>query len=141
MKKLKHLKQAVIATAFAAVSISSAGVSHASDQQTTAVSRIELARSDVPGTDLETRLYLIVYPPGAAAPVHHHPVEGIGYIVEGTARSAFGTDAPVTLATGQGFHDKANIAHTIFENTDAQKPLKFIIAYTVQKGAPVLETP
>lgn len=105
------------------------------------VTRTELEHSDIPGTNLETRLYLIVYLPGTVAPVHHHPVEGIGYIVEGTARSAFGSDAPVILVAGQGFHDKANITHTIFENMDTHKPLKFIVAYTVQKGAPVLETP
>lgn len=106
-----------------------------------AISRIELGHSDVPGTDLETRLYLITYAPGVAAPLHHHPVEGIGYIVEGAARSAFGTDVPVTLAAGQGFHDQAMTAHTVFANADARKPLKFLVAYTVRKGAPVMEVP
>lgn len=103
--------------------------------------RTELERSDVPGTNLETRLYLIVYPPGASAPVHHHPVEGIGYIIEGKARSAFGSDAPVTLVAGQSFHDRAMIPHTVFANADTQRPLTFVVAYTVEKGAPVIETP
>lgn len=105
------------------------------------VTRIELEHSDLPGTNLETRLYLIVYPPHTVAPVHHHPVEGIGYIVKGTARSAFGSDAPITLVAGQSFHDKADITHTIYENADAHRPLKFVVAYTVQKGTPVLEMP
>ena len=82
----------------------------------TSVRRTELERSDVPGTDLETRLYLIVYPPGAAAPVHHHPVDGIGYILEGAAL-------------------------TIFANVDMHRPLKFLVAYTVKKGAAVIEMP
>src|ERR1700756_2009558 len=68
------------------------------------VTRVEIQHSDVPGTELETRLYLVTYPPGASAPVHHHPVEGLGYILEGTARSAYGSDAPTTFATGQSFH-------------------------------------
>lgn len=105
------------------------------------ITRTELGRSDVPGTDLETRIYLIVFPPGAAAPVHHHPVEGIGYIIEGTARSAFGADAPVVLTAGQSFHDKAMVSHTVFVNADAKKPLKFLVAYTVKKGTPVIEVP
>ncbi|WP_157971428.1 cupin domain-containing protein [Dyella sp. C9] len=105
------------------------------------ITRTELEHSDVPGTDLETRLYLIVLPPGAAAPVHHHPVEGIGYIVEGAARSAFGQEPPVTLIAGQSFHDKAGIPHTVFENADDRKPLRFIVAYTVKKGSPVIEVP
>jgi hypothetical protein len=73
------------------------------------VTRIELAQSDVPGTDLETRLYLITYPAGAAAPVHHHA--------------------------------GANVPHTPFENANPRGPLRFLIAYTVKKGAPVIEVP
>lgn len=113
----------------------------ASTPATSAVTRTEVGRSDVPGTDLETRVYLIVYPPGAAAPVHHHPVEGIGYIIEGTARSAFGADAPVVLTAGQSFRDLAMVPHTVFANVDAEKPLKFLVAYTVKKGAPVIDVP
>jgi len=105
------------------------------------VTRQEIQRSDVPGTDLETRLYLITFPPGAVAPVHHHPVDGLGYIVEGMAESAYGNDAPVTLRAGQSFHDLAVVSHTLFRNADPDKPLKFLVAYTVKKGAPVIEVP
>jgi len=103
--------------------------------------RVEIQRSDVPGTELETRLYLITYPPGASAPVHHHPVDGLGYILEGAARSAYGSDAPVTLVAGQSFHDLAVVPHTVFVNANPDKPLKFLVAYTVKKGAPVIEIP
>jgi len=105
------------------------------------VTRTLLERTDVPGTQLETRLYLMTYPPGVAAPVHHHPVAGVGYIVEGTARSAYGTQLPATLTAGESFQDKVAVPHTVFANADAQKPLVFLIAYTVRKGAPVVETP
>jgi len=103
--------------------------------------RVEIQRSDVPGTELETRLYLITFPPGASAPVHHHPVDGLGYILEGAARSAYGSDAPVTLVAGQSFHDLATVPHTVFVNANPDKPLKFLVAYTVKKGAPVIEIP
>jgi quercetin dioxygenase-like cupin family protein len=105
------------------------------------VTRIELAHGDVPGTDLETRLYLITYPAGAAAPVHHHPVQGLGYILEGEARSAYGQNPPVTLTERQSFVDLANVPHTLFENANPRGPLRFLIAYTVKKGAPVIEIP
>jgi len=85
--------------------------------------RVEIQRSDVPGTELETRLYLITYPPGASA------------------RSAYGSDAPVTLVAGQSFHDLAVVPHTVFVNANPDKPLKFLVAYTVKKGAPVIEIP
>ena len=105
------------------------------------VSRVEIQRSDVPGTELETRLYLITYPPGAAAPLHHHPVDGLGHLLEGTARSAYGSDAPVTLVAGQSFHDLPVVPHTFFVNASADKPLKFLVAYTVKKGQAVIEVP
>jgi quercetin dioxygenase-like cupin family protein len=105
------------------------------------VTRVEIQRSDVPGTELETRLYLITYPPGASAPVHHHPVDGLGYILEGTAQSAYGSDAPTTIVAGQSFHDLPTVPHTYFVNADPEKPLKFLVAYTVKKGQPVIEIP
>ncbi len=108
---------------------------------TNQVTRVEIERSDVPGTDLETRLYLITFPPGLAGRVHHHPVDGLGYILEGKAISAFGNEAPVTLIAGQSFHDQSVIPHTVFANADPDKPLKFLVAYTVKKGVPVIEIP
>jgi quercetin dioxygenase-like cupin family protein len=143
MKKcasLRVVSMLVIACGFAMLANAAAAAAATSTTPRT-ITRTELERSDVPGTDMETRLYLIVYPPGAAAPIHHHPVEGLGYIIEGTARSGFGTEVPVTLTAGQSFRDKANVPHTVFENADNRKPLVFVIAYTVKKGAPVVEMP
>jgi len=109
--------------------------------ESSAVIRTELAHDDVPGTDLETRLYLITYPPGAAAPLHHHPVEGLGYILEGEASSAYGQNRPVTLTEGQSFVDLAGAPHTQFANKNRHRPLRFVIAYIVKKGTPVIEIP
>ncbi|MBD8899540.1 cupin domain-containing protein [Rhodanobacter sp. DHG33] len=143
MKTAAPLQCILALLALPAIAATSANAPPAPDAAATpaSISRIELEHSDVPGTDLETRLYLITFAPGIAAPLHHHPVEGIGYIVEGKARSAFGTEAPVTLTVGQGFHDQAMTAHTVFANADARKPLKFVVAYTVRKGSPVTEVP
>ena len=89
----------------------------------------------------ETRLYLIHYEPGAAAPLHHHPVEGMGYVVRGSFESAFEGEAPVVVHDGQSFRDRAKVPHTLFRNADPSKPLDFVIAYVVRKGAPVMEAP
>jgi quercetin dioxygenase-like cupin family protein len=40
---------------------------------------------DLPG--YESRLVLLEYPPGVAAPVHSHPVAATGYIIEGNVIS------------------------------------------------------
>jgi quercetin dioxygenase-like cupin family protein len=144
MKNIMRHPMKTTAAILGAGTVALTGTTTAADSSNStapAVTRIELAHSDVPGTDLETRLYLITYPPGAAAPLHHHPVEGLGYILEGAAQSAYGQNSPLTLTEGQSLVDLADVPHTIFENTDPHKSLRFLIAYTVEKGAPVIEIP
>jgi len=84
---------------------------------------------------------LIEYGPGVVAPIHHHPVEGVGYVVSGTFESAFSGETPVLVTEGQSFTDRPLVSHTIFSNVDSSKSLKFVISYVVRKGDPVVETP
>ncbi len=114
---------------------------HSSTTSPNGIKRTELERRQIAGTEQEMQLYLIVYPPGVAAPVHHHPTIGMGYVLTGTVESAFGSDDPKIYHVGQSFQDKAITPHTIFRNVDKHKPLKFLIYYTVKKGQPVVETP
>jgi len=95
--------------------------------------------AELPGW--ETRLYLIEYDPGVAAPLHHHPVAGLGYVLTGSFESAFAGEAPVTVRAGEGFADRPLAPHTLFRNSDPARPLRFLMSYTVRKGAPVVETP
>ena len=90
-----------------------------------------------PATDLdgwETRLYLIEYAPGAAAPPHAHPAVGVGLVLDGQFESAFG-DAPLSrVRAGQGFIDQAAVPHRVFRNPSADRDLRFVIAYTLRAG-------
>ncbi len=143
MRKL-HLKATI--SAIAGVCVTGVLFSYSAESDPTvvpvgAVTRTLIEHSDVPGTDLETRLYVITYPPGSKAPAHHHPVVGLGYIIEASARSAYDNDVSVVLKAGQSFHDLADVPHTVFENADPHRSLSFVIAYTVRKGAPVIEIP
>jgi len=106
------------------------------------ISRTLLLRQDLPNLPgWETRLYLIEYPPGVAAPLHHHPVEGLGYVVSGSFESAFQGEAPVSVHAGQSFVERALVPHTLFRNADATRPLKFVMAFVVARDAPVVVTP
>ena len=80
----------------------------------------------------ETRLYLIEYPPGAAAPPHVHPVVGVGWVVEGEFESVFGDDGVTRVSAGQSFTDLADVPHRLFRNTSGEHPLRFVIAYTIR---------
>lgn len=107
-----------------------------------AISRRLLLRRDLPNLPgWETRLYLIEYPPGVAAPAHHHPVEGLGYVVSGSFESAFEGESPVVVKAGQSFVERAQVAHTLFRNPDPSRPLKFVIAFVVARDAAVVVTP
>jgi len=88
---------------------------------------------------MKTQLWRIDYPPGASAPSHHHPVVGIGYVIEGEFDSAFVGESPKHVSAGQSFVDPARIEHRMFRNASAQKPLTFLVAYTIPDGTPIME--
>lgn len=99
------------------------------------VSRQLLLRQDVrdlPGW--ETRLYLVEYPPGIAAPPHIHPEVGVGYVLSGRFESAFEGESPTVVEQGQSFIEKASAVHTLFRNPATDRPLRFLIAFTIRQG-------
>jgi quercetin dioxygenase-like cupin family protein len=91
----------------------------------------------VPG--MKTTLWRIEYAPGASAPSHHHPVAGIGYVLEGEFESAFAGQPLTRVGAGQSFVDLPGVEHRVFRNASAERPLKFVIAYTIAEGTPTLE--
>lgn len=100
------------------------------------VTRNVLERVPVPGTGKELIVAEVTYPPGGVAPIHSHPVDGVVYIVEGMAESAYGSDAPQRYVAGQTFQDKADAVHTHFRNCDLDKPLRFLTTYVLEPGQP-----
>jgi quercetin dioxygenase-like cupin family protein len=102
-----------------------------------AIQRTVLLRhpiADRPGW--EVRMVLLEYPPGAAAPRHHHPVEGYGYVLSGAVESAFGDDAPRTFVAGEAFVDDAKRVHTISHNADPAAPLRMLVTYVIPSDQP-----
>ena len=98
------------------------------------VKRTVLERHDIPGTDEEMQMILVDFPPGATSSPHHHPVTGLVYIIEGTAESAYGNDAPKIYHAGDTMQDIANVPHTLFRNPDNNHPLRFLIFANLHKG-------
>jgi quercetin dioxygenase-like cupin family protein/DNA-binding beta-propeller fold protein YncE len=97
-------------------------------------------RAVVGAMGLETQLWLIEYGPGASAPAHQHPVAGIGYVVEGEFESAFGAEPLVHVGAGQSFVDPANVEHRVFRNASSERRLKFLVAYTIPSGTPIVQS-
>lgn len=98
------------------------------------ISRTVLEQRPIPGTDQSMELILVTFQPGVSAPLHHHPVAGLNYIVEGTAESAYGNDAPKLYHQGDTLQDLPDVPHTVFRNPDKSKVLRFLIFANVHAG-------
>ena len=83
-----------------------------------AVVRTLLEHRDVPGAPgMESRIYLMTFPPGAASPPHVHSTQGTGYVLEGAFESSFDDEPPTTKRAGDGFVDVPGKTHH-FRNPD-----------------------
>lgn len=91
--------------------------------------------------DEDFRLVLTTFPPGVGAPLHHHPSVAHNYILEGVAESQYAGEELFRFTSGQSYQDKANVQHMVFRNPDRTAPLRYLIAYTVKKGARYFITP
>jgi quercetin dioxygenase-like cupin family protein len=91
------------------------------------ITRTVLEQRGIPGTDEQMEIILVVFQPGVAAPLHHHPVAGLNYILEGTAESAYGNATPKLYHAGDTLQDLPGLPHTVFRNADQHKVLRFLI--------------
>ena len=105
------------------------------------ITRTVLERRPIQGTDQEMQLILIVYQPGVSAPLHHHPVAGLNYILEGTAESAYGKDLPKVYHAGDTLQDLPDVPHTIFRNPDKDKALRFLVFANLRADQPYAIVP
>lgn len=82
-------------------------------------------------------MVLLEYPAGVATPVHHHPIAGPNYVVQGTVLSQWaGEDAATVFHAGDSFIDHAERIHTRAENISQTEDLKLIACYVVKIGEP-----
>lgn len=84
----------------------------------------------------ESRLVLLEYPLGIAAPVHNHPVAGIGYVLEGDVISQWEGKEEKVYTKGDSFVDLETTMHIRSENTNKDGWLKILISYVIKVGEP-----
>jgi quercetin dioxygenase-like cupin family protein len=87
------------------------------------------------------RLVLATFPPGVAAPSHRHPSVGHNFILEGTAESQYEGEELKVFTAGDSYQDKPGARHVIFRNQDLTRPLRYLLAYTVQRDQSFLIVP
>lgn len=113
----------------------------ADTQSVPPIVRTLLEKRAISGSDQEMQMMLITFQPGAASPLHHHPVAGLAYIVEGAAESAYGDDAPRIYRAGETLQDLPNVPHTLFRNASNMEILRFLVFANLRPGQPYLITP
>ncbi|MFO0546862.1 MAG: cupin domain-containing protein [Polyangiaceae bacterium] len=89
----------------------------------------------IEGTDEEFDLMLATFGPGAESPPHTHPVVGLNYIVEGAVESQYEGEPLKTYVAGESYQDPPNRKHLVFRNKSQEKPLRFLVAFRIKRGA------
>jgi quercetin dioxygenase-like cupin family protein len=100
------------------------------------MTRQELERRPIPGTDLEMRLNLVTQPPGYSEPVHHHPGPSFVYMLEGTAESAYGEEDIKRFHAGDHWSQPVDVAHRVARNPDPKVPRRFLVFTVNRPGEP-----
>jgi quercetin dioxygenase-like cupin family protein len=105
------------------------------------MTRQELERRPIPGTDLEMRLNLVTQPPGYSEPVHHHPGPSFVYMLEGTAESAYGEEDIKRLHPGDHWSQPIDVPHRVARNPDPKVPRRFLVFTVNRPGEPSAVVP
>jgi len=93
------------------------------------------ALADYPGK--EALVLTVVYPPGAADPVHRHNAHAFVYVLEGSIVMGVRGGQSVTLTPGQTFYEGPNDVHTIGHNASLTEPAKFVVVLLKNSDEPV----
>lgn len=133
---------AIGVAAFTAVAFLNVKTPHAAEAaKDREITRQELERRPIPGTDLEMRLNLVTQPPGYSEPVHHHPGPSFVYMLEGTAESAYGEDDVKRFHPGDHWSQPIDTPHRVARNPDAKVPRRFLVFTVNRPGEPSTVVP
>ena len=102
------------------------------------MTRREISRTDIAGTNKEMILVEVEIPPGATSPRHTHPGEEAFYVVQGSTVQFPGKPAEAR-DVGTGGINKREVPHAGYKVV-GDKALRQVSVYVVDKGKP-LSTP
>jgi len=97
-----------------------------------------LMQHDLAGTDgQEGTLIMVEYEPGGSSAEHRHNAHAFVYVLEGALVMQVEGGEEVTLGPGQTFFESPQDVHTVSRNASTTKPVKFLVFFVKQKGAPI----
>ena len=103
-------------------------------QTTPGITRTVLHKTDFPGNQYATVLFLAEIAPGATVPRHTHPGVESAYVVEGEADFVMGTETPKHVKAGDSWQMPAGMPHA-FRN--GNQTTKLIITLVYEKDKPL----
>lgn len=142
---MSRLRNSWLPTTTAAILLSSSFLysnsAIAAEANGNAMTRQELERVPIPGTDLEMRLNLVTQPPGYSEPTHHHPGPSFVYMLGGVAESAYGDEAVKQFHAGDHWSQPLGVPHRVARNPDKHTPRRFLVFTVNHPGEPATVFP
>ena len=78
---------------------------------------------------------LMTVPPSLVDTVsHRHDADLFGYVVEGSVEVGLDHKEPIVYKTGQMFHEKRNVIHSLLRNPDKNTPAKVLLIFIIKEG-------
>lgn len=87
----------------------------------------------------EVRMELVTFPPGAAAPEHHHPGHVFVYVLEGQIISQLDDGPADTFKAGDSFYEPTNGLHAVTKNPSDSETAKILVFMIMEEGKPSLK--
>jgi quercetin dioxygenase-like cupin family protein len=103
-------------------------------QLTPGVTRTVIQKTDFPGDQYATLLYLAEMAPGATVPYHTHPGVESAYVLEGQGDLAMGHEAAKRIKAGDAYQMPAGMPHSI---RNGDQPTKLIVTLVYEKNKPM----
>ena len=86
----------------------------------------------------EGTMVMVEYEPGGSSPAHRHNAYAFVYVLEGAVVMQVKDGKEVTLGPGQTFYESPEDVHTVSRNASTTRPVKFLVFFVKQKGAPIV---
>jgi quercetin dioxygenase-like cupin family protein len=93
----------------------------------------EEALAHVPGKKITVEI--VDFPPGAAAPEHHHGGSVTVYVLAGTVRSQLAGGPLLDYHAGESFFEAPGAVHVVAMNPSLTEPAKFMAIHVADDGA------
>jgi quercetin dioxygenase-like cupin family protein len=98
------------------------------------ITRTVIQKTDFPGDQYATLLFLAEIAPGATVPRHTHPGVESAYVVAGEEDLIMGSETAKHLRAGDAYQMPAGMPHSI---RNGNQPTKIVVTLVYEKNKPI----